>query len=134
MPQYLVLHELSEVREARFIEANDDDLPDRCYRLDGKIHELHGGQHPTLFRTLKMATKAKRDGHTYVRRDEIDERFRPPGGKILLFEPALLRELAPDQTLDHPGLADRLTELEVAERQMQLWADRAAHLRIRIAR
>lgn len=131
-PRYLVLHRKMPVPvpiptggvSEMFVEDGQDDLND----LNNGYYYLHGAPgRPTLFTTLKMAHKAARDGYTYIKREEITR--PPPMGKILLFDVDYLPELAADQPLfDEPGLADRLTELELCERQMLLWHARAERL------
>lgn len=95
------------------------------WAIDGDRYDVHGAMKPTLFRTYRNAIKTVRDGATWVRRIK-----NPPlEGKIVVFDPTILPEVTEDAVFLHRGLADRITDREFCERQMQLWAERAAKAR-----
>lgn len=68
----------------------------------------HGVNQITLFKTLRNASKAARNG-----------------GAILLFEPSLLRVVDGDDVVER----DDVDAYQFAERQAVYWAQRAALLR-----
>lgn len=116
-PRYLVLH-----RESPRFTYDENGNPDRMPARDDH-YELHGtAAHPTLFKTLRMARKAVRDGYTWIKPDNTSKRAN---GLILVFDANLLPVVEQeDAVFRYAGLADRLSETEFCERQVQLWNDR----------
>jgi hypothetical protein len=125
-PRFLVLHHvLRRPRPTNGYTVTDEPTPGAD---EDTVHEIHGGRNPTLFQTLKMAHKAARDRYTWVKAPTPGTPRKRPVGRVFLFDVNQLAEVTGDGVFEMPGLADRLTELEFAERQMQLWAERAAAL------
>jgi hypothetical protein len=124
-PRYLVLH-----REMPRWSRDEYGQPDMLASRDGH-YELHGTDaHPTLFKTLKMARKAVRDGVTWIKASEMKAKRRD--GLILVFDANLLPVVEQeDAVFRYAGLADRLSESEFCERQIELWAARLAAARER---
>lgn len=126
-PRYIVLHRKGRVRRIAIAgeqELGDDDEPGYGgdVVVDNARYFLHGLDKPTLFKTLKMASKAVRDGYTWIKR----KNGVTYEGKILLFDVNYLPEIAIDKPLfERPGYVDKLSEIEFCERQSQLWIDRA---------
>lgn len=125
------LADYSRVRfhlRGRFMVAN------HFYGLndDKHLYAVHGGQHPTTFLTLRNALAC---AASYQHNNKFRERFTPPRqleppGFVMLFDPHALVVVHPDDAIDaRPGLPDRITDIEFAERQCQLWGQRAERLR-----
>lgn len=124
-PRYLVLHrEMPRVTRDEF--GDYDEMASR----DGH-YELHGtDQHPTLFKTLKMARKAVRDGYTWIAASKVKAVRRD--GLILVLDANLLPVVEQeDVAFKYAGLADRMSESEFCERQLDLWSARLAAARAR---
>lgn len=86
------------------------------YYDDDGTYAVRGGGHPHTYKTFRNAARELRGGSG--------------AGLILLWDPSLLPVVAADDPIiDEPNLADRMSEIEFCDRQIQLWADRAARAR-----
>lgn len=86
---------------------------------DPNLYRFHGHAHPTLFKTYRNAKKqAQSSWHD-------GQRFR--NGLVLQLTPGALAVIADDPGVEQ--IADRLTVLEFAERQMLIWNDIAERLK-----
>ncbi len=119
---YLVMHPFVWHPKQVFEPGAPYSSDDPNDKHPGLTHVMHGGAHPTMFKTLRMATKAARDGYTWVKKKDPAQ---AQSGVILVFDSNLLPIVAPDSEISAVhGLADKLTDAEVAERQIMLWNQR----------
>lgn len=86
-------------------------------------HLVGGDAHPTLFKTLRNASRSV-GGGIGKRNDKISYRSKPPG---VIFP--LLISLLPAVGSDEVFEGADLDELQYAERQTQLWANRTVEIR-----
>ncbi len=123
LPQPPAFANIEFVQQGQFMVAEHakTQQKDGCERLP---YVLHGLQYPSMFKTARnaIATAAHRSTPFYVERG-----FQP--SIVFRFEPAMLPIVTPDDIFKYPGLADRVTELEFAERQIDAWSTYAARLR-----
>lgn len=89
-------------------------IAEPCGAADG--YWVRGGAHPYTYKTFRGAAREIRSWHN--------------DGLILLWDPSLLPVVTVDDPIfEDPNIADRMSEVEFCERQMQLWADRADRVR-----
>lgn len=127
-------HRIGESDEFESVDVNLEYWSEREYNL-------HGFHHPSVFNLFRNARKQQ----TYARMHMHDgERFTELS-KIVWFDARYLPQVTEDEIMRlekakgkhgremwrpvYPGLPDRLSEIEFAERQMHAWAARAAELR-----
>lgn len=89
------------------------------------ITNLHGHQHPTIFKTLRNAMAAAIESSAHVNK-HAEPRGARQQGILLAFDPTRLPVI--DLSAPASGLFREYTELEFAERQLEWWGKRVQAL------
>lgn len=95
--------------------------------INGRGVELVGGLHPTMFKTIRNATRAARERHWWTSAHE--GHIVRPHGVVVRFDPIYLPACGTESVWEgHGPAAPDFSEIQFAERQVMLWQERLVAL------
>lgn len=117
-PRFIVLH-----RKGGYYAGRDEGFEWRDY--DRAVYDVQGGNNTvSLYKTIRGATECASYGSYHWTKEVKADGKKRPGGLVMLFDPNYLPIVATDDgVFEHPGYADKLSDVEFCERQIHLWVE-----------